>query len=56
MTSSTPPARTPQGPRTDAAPIDWNNVVVETNVMIRLQEVKPPVDKKAKQSARKDPG
>jgi len=50
MTSSTPQPRTSQAPRTDAAPIDWDNVVVETNVMIRLQDVKPPVDKKAKPS------
>lgn len=39
---------TPQPERTDAAPIDWDNVVVETNVMIRLQDVKP--------GTKKDPG
>jgi hypothetical protein len=39
MTSTTP--STPE-PRTDAAPIDWANVAVETTVMLRLQEA-PPV-------------
>jgi hypothetical protein len=48
MPGPKPPARTPQAPRTDAAPIDWDNVVVETNVMIRLQDVKP--------ATKKDPG
>jgi hypothetical protein len=40
MTS--PISSTPQAPRTDAAPIDWANVAVETTVMLRLQEA-PPV-------------
>jgi hypothetical protein len=56
MTRPTPPASTPQPARTDAAPIDWDNVVVETNVMMKLQEAKPPVDKKAKPSTKKGPG
>jgi hypothetical protein len=38
MTTQQPP----QAPRTDAAPIDWANVAVETTVMLRLQEA-PPV-------------
>ena len=46
MTRPTTPASPPQPARTDAAPIDWDNVVVETNVMIRLQDVKPPADTK----------
>ncbi len=33
-----PTAVTPPAPRTDAAPIDWANVAVETTVMLRLQE------------------
>ena len=40
MTSTTP--ATSEAPRTDAAPIDWANVAVETAVMLRLQEA-PPV-------------
>ena len=40
MISATP--ATPPSPRTDAAPIDWANVAVETTVMLRLQEA-PPV-------------
>jgi hypothetical protein len=40
MTSTTP--ATSEAPRTDAAPIDWANVAVETTVMLRLQEA-PPV-------------
>jgi hypothetical protein len=37
-----PTTSTPQAPRTDAAPIAWANVAVETTVMLRLQEA-PPV-------------
>ncbi len=44
MTRPAPPANTRQPARTDAAPIDWYNVVVETNVMIRLQDVKRRAD------------
>jgi hypothetical protein len=52
----TTPSATPSATRSDAAPIDWDNVVVETNVMMKLQDVKPPVDKKAKPSTKKGPG
>lgn len=42
--STTQPARTtPQASRTDAdETIDWENVAVETEVMLRLQQA-PPV-------------
>ena len=40
MTSTTP--ATPQAPRSDGEAIDWENVAVETTVMLRLQEA-PPV-------------
>ena len=40
MTSATP--STPQAPRSDGEAIDWENVAVETTVMLRLQEA-PPV-------------
>jgi hypothetical protein len=41
---STPQHRStvPQAPRADAEPIDWDNVAVETEVMLRLQQA-PPV-------------
>ena len=38
MSTSNPP----QAPRADADGIDWDNVAVETQVMLRLQEA-PPV-------------
>lgn len=47
MTRPTPPS-TPQAPRSDGEAIDWANVAAETNVMMKLQDVKRPVDKKAK--------
>lgn len=31
----------PQAPRADAEPIDWDNVAVETEVMLRLQQAPP---------------
>jgi hypothetical protein len=35
--------------RTDAPPIDWDNVAVETAVMLRLQEAPPAAAAPVKQ-------
>ena len=40
MTSTTPANR--QAPRSDGEAINWENVAVETTVMLRLQQA-PPV-------------
>ena len=42
MTISPPPSTNPEVSRADAEPIDWENVAVETEVMLRLQQA-PPV-------------
>lgn len=41
MNTPQPPSTTPQAPRTDGDAIDWDNVAVETAVMLRLQEAPP---------------
>lgn len=42
MTITQPPSTIPEVPRAEAEAIDWENVAVETEVMLRLQEA-PPV-------------
>jgi electron transfer flavoprotein alpha/beta subunit len=42
MSTCQPPSTTTQAPRADAEAIDWDNVAVETAVMLRLQQA-PPV-------------
>lgn len=48
MSTSQPPRTTPNAPRADAEPINWDNAAVETAVMLRLQQAPPVV------SARQD--
>lgn len=38
----------PQAPRADAEPIDWDNVAVETKVMLRLQQAPPVAQARAR--------
>jgi hypothetical protein len=45
-----PTAVTPPATRTDAAPIDWANVAVETTVMLRLQQAPPAAGGQAGQN------
>jgi hypothetical protein len=42
MSTPQPPRTAPEAPRADAEPINWDQVAVETEVMLRLQEA-PPV-------------
>ena len=37
-----------QAPRADAEPIDWDNVAVETAVMLRLQQAPPVAQARAR--------
>ena len=46
---------TSQAPRTDAAPIDWANVAVETTVMLRLQQAPPVAAARAEPISRQPP-
>ena len=42
MSTPQSPPTTPEAPRADAEAIDWDNVAVETEVMLHLQKA-PPV-------------
>lgn len=43
----------PQAPRADGEAIDWNNVAVETAVMLRLQQAPPVASARAGDQARR---
>ena len=38
MSTPQPPRTAVEAPRADAEPINWDNVAVETDVMLRLQQ------------------